>query len=193
MELFFDTETSDKFDFKNPVYKSSRFPWCVQIGAVLAHEGIIYGEMNLLVKADGRIIADGAAAVHNITTEEADRYGISEKLMAKTFIAFVNNADRVVAHNYQFDSLIMASVLHRNGFELDALNLLDSKPWYCTMLGTTDLCKLPGRFGKYKWPKLEELHKKLFGEGFSGAHDAMFDIKATMRCYYELWNCGWLR
>jgi DNA polymerase-3 subunit alpha len=66
------------------------------------------------------------------------------------------------------------------------------------MNSTIDFCKLPrknandnGEFNWYKRPKLWELHKKLFNEYFIGAHDAMTDVEATLRCTIEL-NKNWL-
>lgn len=50
-----------------------------------------------------------------------------------------------------------------------------------------DYCQIPGAHG-FKWPKLEELHEKLFGCAFDGAHDAMNDVMATAKCYFELKN-----
>ena len=192
MELFFDTETSDKFNFKDPNYKHKDFPWCVQLAAVLAEEGIAYAEINLLVKPDSRTISDGAARVHQITTEEAKKYGVPEYDVANVFYSLCKNADSLVAHNYQFDSVIMAGVLYRNGMGTHAQDLINGYRRYCTMLETTDLCKLPGPYGN-KWPKLQELHTFLFNEPFIGAHDAMFDIKATMKCYYELKKRGHIK
>ncbi len=40
----------------------------------------------------------------------------------------------------------------------------------------------------YKWPKLQETYKFLFGEEFEGAHDAMADVRACARIYFELRN-----
>lgn len=59
----------------------------------------------------------------------------------------------------------------------------------CTMNESTDLCKIPGPYG-YKWPKLEELHKHLFGKTFDNAHDALADVRATARCLFELRRRG---
>jgi hypothetical protein len=53
------------------------------------------------------------------------------------------------------------------------------------MEASTDFCKIQGYYG-YKWPKLSELHIKLFGEDFDGAHDALADIEATARCFWEM-------
>jgi hypothetical protein len=53
------------------------------------------------------------------------------------------------------------------------------------MRSTTDFCALPGYYG-YKWPTLQELHKKLFGRGFEDAHDAYIDVSVTVKCFFEL-------
>ena len=61
----------------------------------------------------------------------------------------------------------------------------------CTMNSTIDFCKLAKRDEKAKWykkPKLAELHKVLFKDYFIGAHDAMVDVEATVRCFVELVN-----
>ena len=61
---------------------------------------------------------------------------------------------------------------------------------YCTMKGTADICRLPGRFGSYKWPKLDELHRFVFGQALQGAHDARADVEACARCFFELKKRG---
>jgi hypothetical protein len=35
-----------------------------------------------------------------------------------------------------------------------------------------------------------ELHRKLFGCDFEGAHDASFDVAATAKCFWELVRLG---
>ena len=86
---------------------------------------------------------------------------------------------------------MICKMLYDNGLDQMAKKLWDQdERWCCTMIRSTDYCQLPGRYGKYKWPKLEELHFKLFGESFEGAHDALADIRATMRCYYEMEKRG---
>lgn len=197
MELFFDTETSGTFNYKAPTYWSEDFPWCVQLGAVLAEDGIAYAEINVLIRADGRKISDDAARTHQITTEESERLGVKEDIAARVFVELWENADLLVAHNYSFDSYILAGIFHRQDMKLSAESIIapanmGGAQAYCTMLETVDLCKLPGKYG-FKWPKLQELHEFLFGEKFTGAHDAMFDIRATMKCFYKLKEDGWIK
>lgn len=45
-------------------------------------------------------------------------------------------------------------------------------------------------YGRFKWPKLIELHRKLFGTGFDDAHDALADVKACGKCFFEMKRRG---
>jgi len=190
MELFFDTETSDKFNFKTQTYKDKDFPWIVQLGAILAEEGIIYSELNLIIAPEGRTISIGAAEVHNIPIELAERVGLPESLVMKNFIGLANKAETLVAHNYIFDASMVAATLYRNEEKKLAERILYEAKYCCTMDLSTPICKLPGPYG-WKWPKLSELYKFLFNEKMVGAHDAYYDIRATMKCYYELKRRGY--
>ena len=42
----------------------------------------------------------------------------------------------------------------------------------------------------FKWPKLSQLHKKLFGSDFDEAHDAEADVAACARCFFALKDQG---
>jgi len=57
------------------------------------------------------------------------------------------------------------------------------------MQSSTDFCAISGPYGN-KWPKLEELHYKLFRTNFADAHDASVDIKMTAKCFWELMRKG---
>ena len=58
------------------------------------------------------------------------------------------------------------------------------------MQSSTNYCAIPGFYGNYKWPTLDELHRKLFNTGFEDAHDASVDINATAKCFWELKRRG---
>jgi hypothetical protein len=53
------------------------------------------------------------------------------------------------------------------------------------MTSTTNYCAIPVKYG-YKWPSLQELHFKIFGENFEDAHDASIDVSITFKCFIEL-------
>lgn len=55
------------------------------------------------------------------------------------------------------------------------------------MTSSTNLCKLPSPYGNgYKWPQLPELHNHLFNCSFGNAHNALYDVKACAKCFFEL-------
>lgn len=196
MELFFDTETSGMVRWDLPSDHPAQ-PWAVQVAALLSDEERVYGAMNFLVYPAGRIIPDEASAIHGWTTEHCQLAGVCEIVVGVAFTDLLLGAGVVVAHNIDFDLVMMRNLLARAKAQLGAAragwedDVLDSMPRACTMKASTDYCKLPGRrMGSYKWPKLCELHEKLFGVGFDGAHDALADIMATRRCYYELVRRG---
>jgi len=96
----------------------------------------------------------------------------------------------LIAHNRQFDMEHIENMAVRQQMvRLGALG----KPVICTMYAGTELCKLPGRQARWKWPKLGELHQHLFGEDIEGAHDALVDVMAVRRCYYEMVRRGVMR
>ncbi len=91
----------------------------------------------------------------------------------------------MVAHNLNFDEKVVCSEFLRNRIEND----FSKKSKLCTMQSSTDYCKIPGNYG-YKWPTLSELHVKLFGVDFAGAHDASADINATEKCFWKMRELG---
>ncbi len=95
-------------------------------------------------------------------------------------------SDLAVAHNIEFDREIISFELERIGLSKNFLPATS----YDTMEGTRSLCKLPGKNGNYKAPRLMELHQFLLGEGFQEAHNAEKDVEALSRCVKVLLQQG---
>jgi DNA polymerase III epsilon subunit-like protein len=188
MELFFDTETTGLCNFKGS-HTDKTQPDIIQIGMVLSDKDKIYAKLALLVNPvdinPTWNIPPETEKIHGISNSMVKSSGIASEGMIMLFNAMLDKADKIVCHNVQFDRLMMLITLHR-AEQSGVLELLKKKPAYCTMIAGTDLVKLPGRFGKYKWPKLIELYRFLFGEEFEGAHDALVDVIAARRCYYRM-------
>jgi DNA polymerase III epsilon subunit-like protein len=190
--LFFDTETTGlpPKGFEHSSYnRTDIWPRLVQIGWVVADEnGTTIKKRSEIIRPDGFIIPFGASNVHGITTETAMKLGVPLVDVLREVYNDMFNAKVLVAHNFGFDHKILGAEFYRHNIDT---NVIDSKKHICTMLSTTNYCKLlPIVHGEYKWPKLEELHYKLFGYTFSGAHDALADVEATMKCYFELKKKG---
>lgn len=176
--LTFDTETTG---FPN---NGGRL---VQLGALLQDENEkILAELNLIITPDGFDIPQVCTDIHGISTSDAQQYGVPLIVALSAFNHLAKKATRIVAHNYEFDYRIICAEYQRVGkadhfpVELDMMK-------FCTMLATTQLCKLPNanRPG-YKWPKLQEAHKFAFNEEFDNAHSAMADVRACSRLYFWL-------
>ncbi len=183
MYLFFDTETTGlPLNWKAPVTDLNNWPRLVQLAYLLYDtQGNKIAEGDYIIKPEGFTVAAAATAIHGITTERALREGIPLSKGLELFVQQLGKATHLVAHNMSFDEKIVGAELLRNGQP----NLLDTKRKICTMNATTDFCAIPGNYG-YKWPKLSELHYKLFKAHFEDAHNAAIDIQVTAKCFWEL-------
>lgn len=187
MYLFFDTETTGlPKDWNAPVTRLSNWPRLVQLGYLLYDaEGNLHGQGNHLIQPQGFTIPKGASRVHGITTEIALEKGQPLDAVLNEFGDMIDSAKFLIGHNISFDNNIVGAEFLRQKMK----NPIPSKKSICTMRKSTDFCRISGPYG-YKWPTLTQLHKKLFGEGFDGAHDAVADITATARCFWELRKRG---
>lgn len=183
MKIFFDTETTSKAEMKAPA-SDPRQPHIVSLAALLAEDdGTERGSINLIVKPDGWTIPAEATAIHGISNELANRAGIPLVSVLSAFSMLAACADTVIAHNLDFDYLVAAAAFYRMA---RPFRLRDMKR-FCTMRASTDLCKIPGRYG-FKWPKLTEALKILLNEDLQNAHDAMADMRGCARLYFHLIN-----
>ncbi len=185
--LFFDTETTGvPIDYNAPASNTWNWPRLVQLGWIVTDEGgNVLSQGNEIVKPEGFVIPADAARVLGITTEKAQRDG---KPLSEVIEAFLKDAEQtkcIVGHNISFDQKVVGAELYRLGIP-DTISTAKS---ICTMEAGANYCKIPGYMG-YKWPKLQELHNKLFGCNFEDAHDAMADITATKKCFFEMRKRG---
>ena len=183
MYLFFDTETTGiPKNYKAPVSDLKNWPRLVQIAWLVADEsGNEISSAEHIVKPNGFTIPPDATKVHGISTDIALAQGVEIKFALDVIAKEIGAAKSVIAHNIAFDEKILGAEFLRAGYS----NHLDEKQRRCTMQSATDFCRLPGPYG-FKWPTLNELHKKLFSESFAGAHRALVDVRACAKCYFEL-------
>ncbi len=48
--------------------------------------------------------------------------------------------------------------------------------------------QIPGEYGAYKWPQLQEAYKHFFNKEFDNAHDALADVTACKDVYFAIQN-----
>lgn len=187
MYLFFDTETTGlPRNWKAPVTDLNNWPRLVQLAFLYCdQDGNKISGGDYIIKPEGFSIPVEASRIHGISTEKALNEGHSLTSVLQNFQSLISQAEVLVAHNMSFDEVIVGAEFLRASMQ----NTIPPKRKICTMKSTTDYCALDGPYG-YKWPKLSELHYKLFGTGFEEAHNAAVDIKATEKCFWELKRIG---
>ena len=190
MFLIFDTETTGLPKNQNaPLSDFDNWPRMVQIAWQIHDDKGRYVENhNYLVKPDGFVIPIDAKMVHGISTEHALKYGKPLGEVLDLFMQSAAKAKYLVGHNVGFDLNVLGCEFLRCGREnpLKQWTLIDT----CTEK-TANFCQLPGgKNGKFKFPKLSEIHHLLFGESFDSAHNACADVQATARVFLELVRLG---
>ncbi|MCK5474948.1 MAG: 3'-5' exonuclease [Candidatus Pacebacteria bacterium] len=187
MYLFFDTETTGlpkKWDA--PVSDLENWPRLVQIAWLYFDEnGNEISNKSEIIKPEGFTIPEEASNVHGISTKSAMEKGIDLKEVLKEFSNIMGKTKFLIAHNMSFDEKIIDAEFIRKGIGKS----LFSPEKICTKEASTQYCEIPGNYG-YKWPSLSELHIKLFGSDFDDAHDALVDVKACAKCFFELKKRG---
>ena len=183
MILFFDTETTGKASFKATPEALGQ-PRIVQLAALLCNNlGDEISSFDFIIKPIGFTIPPEATAIHGINTETAMQFGVHIQPVLSIFKNWHSTADIVVAHNIDFDHF-MLQIEDARLFGC-ATSFSDSKN-FCTMQSTIQVCKLPGKYGDYKWPKLQEAYQHCFGRPFANAHNALADVRACKDIYFHL-------
>ncbi|MCK5633314.1 3'-5' exonuclease [bacterium] len=185
MYIFFDTETTGKPERYNaPLEDLDNWPRMVQLAwLIFDKDEKKISEKEFIIKPGGFIIPEESTKIHKITTEKAIKEGFALSRVLQEFSDDLKTAEVLIAHNIGFDEKIVGAEFIRKKIA----NNLFILPKVCTMTSSTDLCKLPSPYGNgYKWPKLPELHNHLFKSDFAHAHNALYDVKACAKCFFEL-------
>lgn len=197
--LAFDTETTGlaiEPSSKN-YYDTANWPRVYQLSAILFDDmGFEYYRMDRYIKPDKwkiPVLSDflrdlGQVSFHEqqgITDELLFEKGISMQEALAEFNKLAEKADAKLCHNYLFDVPVLTCEMFR--YKHFPINWLQ-KPQYCTKELMTPICKIPSHRGdsEYKWPSLQEAYVHLFGKEFSGAHNSMADVEATMEVFLEI-------
>lgn len=190
MYVFFDTETTGLADSrKMPDQEHIRV---CQFAAIMCDANRrIVGQFKSLIKPEGWTVHPDTAKFHGITTEDCNAYGISMKGVLGLFDKWCAMSGVRVAFNNSYDLHMLAVEQHHHVKEATYFPELQDQ---CAMAMEKPLLKLPatermiaaGRGSDFKPPNLKEAYRGFFGEDFDGAHDALADVKATMRCYFHI-------
>jgi len=187
-KIIFDTETTGRPTNWNAADNDiDAWPRMVEIAWIVVDDNDekLFAK-RYIIKPDNFLIPIEVSNIHKITTEIANSEGVELEIVLDELKKDLENADLLIAHNIDFDY----PILNCEFIRLNIQNNLSEISRFCTMktYEVRSFCSL-GKDGK-KWPKLSELHIKLFGSNFVNAHSALVDAEATARCFLELKKRG---
>jgi len=192
--LVFDTETTGLPTERNAsILDVDKWPYVVQLSYILYDSDTkqLLKMTDTLIKLPGNVdISPGSEAIHHITRGMCEANGISINDALNGFNKALEQADVVVGHNLSFDKrMLMVESKRLNKMQKFTINGI-RKPEYCTMKNSTDWCRIEVTAANgetyNKFPKLSELHYKLFDTLPRGTHNALADILICLRCYTKM-------
>lgn len=187
--LVFDVETTGlPTKWNPPVNEQQWWPYIVQFSWIIYNieKNKVEITKDKFIKLEkGMKIPEESTKIHGITNETMNLVGISIKNVLSDFINDLKKAEVVIAHNLKFDKSMVMVECNRNNLDVHF-----EKQEFCTMLYGEKMCGLT-RVNKYgrtvsKYPKLIELHNKLFGYEPTNLHNSLYDIVVCLRCYIKL-------
>tara|TARA_B100002019_G_C21199760_1_gene563346 strand:+ start:326 stop:958 length:633 start_codon:yes stop_codon:yes gene_type:complete len=188
--LVFDTETTGVIP--KEIYNIEKCPYIIQFSFIvydIKNYKIVH-EYNKIINIPKHIeIPDESTKIHGITKLQTNRSRTTITSCLQNFKKFVDKCDYIIGHNIDFDIKMVEIECQRNNIYV---NIFD-KPTklFCTMQNSIDICKIEAVniMGKYyKWPRLSELHEKLFNTTPNNLHDAFNDILICLRCAVFIMN-----
>jgi DNA polymerase-3 subunit epsilon len=181
--LFYDTETTGLPLFKEPS-DDPRQPHIVQLAAQLVESDTRHtvASIDLTIRPDGWTIPEDVASIHGITTERAQAVGVSESLALMVFLGLWAHAAKRVGHSEAFDARMIRIAIKRYMPSPETADIWKGTPAECTMkLASAVLPTVPDK-GK----NLSDVHERLIGHRFTGAHSAAADTAACKAVYFAL-------
>jgi len=206
--LVFDTETTGLPETKiiNPD-TLNLWPNIVQLSYIVydVSKNVILNVVDSIVKlADDNIISEESTKIHGITNEMSREEGLEIEILITEMFSYLKRVDLIVGHNISFDiNILMVELLRLIYLKKDKMIQSDlirykhylhfitnAKNVCCTMKLAKDLCQIKAisKLGNeyLKFPKLIELHEKLFVEKPKNLHNSLNDIMVTLRCFCKL-------
>ncbi|NNE29097.1 MAG: hypothetical protein HKN16_05650 [Saprospiraceae bacterium] len=184
MFLFFDVSAAGEVrDWKKPATDPFNWPRLAHLSWLLYNnDRELVDQSDDLVKPTGWEFMPAKEKFHHITHKQLTEEGKPVKEVLERFGGAVEKATYGVAHNMHFNESVIKSECYRQ----DVKENMDTLEKYCLMREATWFCKIQGRGGKFKWPKLQEIHAKLFQARYDKAGHALADVSTSAVCFFGL-------
>lgn len=204
--LVFDTETTglpiSKFISPSTL---NLWPYIVQFSYLIYDSSlndIIVSKDYIIKLPENVIIPEESCKIHNITNAISKQKGLYINDVLNEFFNNLEMVDALIGHNIQFDinmiKIELLRTINDDSFSNREIRLQKKNLHYitnyqniiCTLKDTITFCNIQSidKSGNpfLKYPKLIELHEKLFNESPNNLHNSFNDILVTLRCFMKL-------
>ena len=204
--LVFDTETTGLPQTKilNPD-TLHQWPTIVQFSYIIYDISLNYivKSNDYIIKVpDNILISEESTKIHGITNEICSKKGISIDDVLNEFFCYLRDVDWIIGHNVSFDinmiKVELLRIIYKNKLTSEQLKIYkydlhfisNYKNICCTLQDSIQFCNIQAidKIGRpyLKYPKLTELHQKLFDSSPNNLHNSFNDILVTLRCFMKL-------
>jgi DNA polymerase III alpha subunit (gram-positive type) len=188
--LIFDVETTGLIP-KGPKILEL-YPHILQLSFVLydVSENQIVQTYNSFINVPKTVtIVPFVTNLTGIDRELLDKKGVNIKECLTMFHIAYLKADKIVAHNSDFDmEMILTESIRSYSSLKDDIKKIN-KPIVCTMKNSVDICRIKrvnSRGSYIKFPSLLELYKHLFLDVPLNLHDSRIDVLCCLRCFLKI-------
>jgi len=196
--LVLDTETSGLPKTKIINFETlCLWPHVVQFSYVIFENDLLKVVDNIVKVPANVEITEENSNIHGITKNITQTKGKCIIEIIEEFMNDFNDVDLIVAHNIEFDlNMIKVEIMriikqksNNTMYNIYLEKIILTKKIFCTLKETTNFCELKIKRkngSEYnKFPKLSELHNKLFGIIPNNLHNSLNDVLITLRCFYK--------
>lgn len=210
--LVFDTETTglpqSKFISPSTLHQ---WPHIVQFSYIIydtSLNDIIVTKDHIIKLPENISIPQETSNIHGITNDISQRNGVQLNNVLSEFFYFLRGVDILIGHNVEFDinmiKVELLRIINKNDllqehrlsqeqikfYKYELHFLTNFKNICCTLKESIKFCniQLIDKNGNsyLKYPKLIELHEKLFNKLPTNLHNSFNDILVTLRCFMKL-------
>jgi DNA polymerase III epsilon subunit-like protein len=204
--LVFDTETTGlpKSKYISPS-TLQQWPHIVQFSYAIydtSLNDIILTKDHIIKLPEDILISEDSTKIHGISNQISAKSGVYINDVLSEFFYFLRGVDILIGHNIEFDinmiKVELLRIVNENSLTQEKIKfykyelhfLTNFKNISCTLKDTIEFCNIQSinKSGKsyLKYPKLSELHEKLFNTTPTNLHNSFNDILVTLRCFMKL-------
>ncbi|WP_234110186.1 exonuclease domain-containing protein [Chryseobacterium sp. R2A-55] len=148
-----------------------------------------------LATGEKQILFDQVCREEEVTSEEIENSWIvqnstltSDQILSSQFLHVLAPEIQSILNKYE-----AGATAFNNTFDfgfMESRGFVFPKKLPCPMKLSTDVCKIPGKYG-FKWPKVEEAHRHFFGDtGYVELHRGADDAFHEADIVYALFKMG---